>query len=585
MSRSFARALPAHDASIAALLCAIDPAGLGGVVLRGMPGPARDRWLRHLQQLLPDATPWLRVPVNVSDDRLLGGLDFAATVSSRAPVFATGLLESADGGFMVLSMAERLREPAAAMIAAAVDQGEVSIERDGVARKSASRISVIAFDEGMEPEERISDALADRLAFHIRLADLATIDIDPDGWTASDVLQARRRLTSVRAGDGVVQRLCQSAAAFGIPSPRADLLAVRAACALAAALGADEVGDAEASVAARLVFPQRARQLPQSDAEAEADREVDQKLAADDEQTAPPSPDSGIPDDVIVDAVRSAIPAGLLDLLLRQMPQQRRQSAGGRSGPDASSRRRGRPVGIQPFKASAGSRINVLATLKAAAPWQTLRQQSSGQDGRTLKLRGTDLRVTRYKDRVETTTVFVVDASGSQAAQRLAEVKGAIELLLNDCYVRRDQVALIAFRGTRAEVLLSPTRALARAKRSLAALPGGGGTPLATGIETARELAESVARSGRIPSIVLLTDGRANVARDSRQGAERAEKDALEAGRQLQLAGLRAMLVDTSRRPRPRARALAEAMGAPYIPLPRADAESISTTVQRVVAP
>jgi len=228
--------------------------------------------------------------------------------------------------------------------------------------------------------------------------------------------------------------------------------------------------------------------------------------------------------------------------------------------------------------------LNILATLKAAAPWQTLRRQEQDLEARRIALRKEDLHVTRYEDNVETSTIFVVDASGSQAAQRLAEVKGAIELLLNDCYVRRDQVALIAFRGDSAETLLPPTRALARVKRSLSALPGGGATPLAAGLDAARDMAVSVARLGRVPAIVVLTDGRGNVARDGTTGADIADEDAIKAARLLRAEGLRTLLVDTSRRPRPRARRLAAEMGGEYVPLPFADAASISASVQRSVA-
>ncbi len=141
-------------------------------------------------------------------------------------------------------------------------------------------------------------------------------------------------------------------------------------------------------------------------------------------------------------------------------------------------------------------------------------------------MRREDFRVSRFKQRSETTTVFVVDASGSSALHRLAEAKGAVELLLADCYVRRDSVALIAFRGRRAELLLPPTRSLVRAKRSLAGLPGGGGTPLAAGIDAALALADAMRRRGATPVVVPLTDGRANIARDG-AGRARAGADAL----------------------------------------------------------
>ena len=135
-----------------------------------------------------------------------------------------------------------------------------------------------------------------------------------------------------------------------------------------------------------------------------------------------------------------------------------------------------------------------------------------------ILIRKDDFRIARFKQRSETTTIFVVDASGSAALHRLAEAKGAVELLLADCYVRRDQVALIAFRGISAELLLPPTRSLARAKRSLAGLPGGGGTPLAAGLDAAFALADLILRKGQTPTVILLTDGRANVARDGGAG-------------------------------------------------------------------
>jgi magnesium chelatase subunit D len=194
-------------------------------------------------------------------------------------------------------------------------------------------------------------------------------------------------------------------------------------------------------------------------------------------------------------------------------------------------------------------------------------------------IRKDDFRISRFKQRAESTTIFVVDASGSAALHRLAEAKGAVELLLADCYIRRDQVALIAFRGSAAEVLLPPTRSLARAKRSLAGLPGGGGTPLAAGLDAALALSESVRRKGQTPTIILLTDGRANIARDGGQGRPRAEGDAISAAQQLRAAGITIVLVDTSPRPGALAENFAREMGARYLPLPHADATTLSKAV------
>ena len=177
-------------------------------------------------------------------------------------------------------------------------------------------------------------------------------------------------------------------------------------------------------------------------------------------------------------------------------------------------------------------------------------------------------------------TIFAVDASGSSALARLAEAKGAVELLLAEAYVKRAQVALVAFRGAVAEILLPPTRSLARARRALAELPGGGGTPLAAGLNAARELAELARGRGRTPFVVVLTDGRANIAADGSAVRATAERDATAAAEAIGLAGIDCAFVDISARPRPEGAALAAAMRARYLPLPRADAATMHAAVK-----
>jgi magnesium chelatase subunit D len=162
---------------------------------------------------------------------------------------------------------------------------------------------------------------------------------------------------------------------------------------------------------------------------------------------------------------------------------------------------------------------------------------------------------------------------------RLGEAKGAVELLLAECYVRRDRVALLAFRGRGAELILPPTRSLARAKRSLAGLPGGGGTPLASAIDAAVELAEATRRQGDTPLLVFLTDGRANLTSDGRPDRAMAESQALAAARRVRADGLRAVLVDTAPRPQPLAARVATEMGARYLPLPHAHSTQLTTAI------
>jgi magnesium chelatase subunit D len=300
----------------------------------------------------------------------------------------------------------------------------------------------------------------------------------------------------------------------------------------------------------------------------------------------PPDPDAApqAMEDRLVEAVRAAIPPGLLAALQLGQAQQARAAAAGRSGAAIKNKHRGRPVGTRRGEPRSGARLHVLETLRAAAPWQRLRQQLSTGPTR-IQVRREDFHIVRYRQHRPTTTVFVVDASGSAALHRLAEAKGAVELLLAECYVRRDRVAVLAFRGPGTELLLPPTRSLARAKRSLSALPGGGGTPLAAGIEAAGELAAQLARQGDTPIVVLLTDGRANIARSGAPGRSAATDDALAAAQVFRIGGTSALLIDTSPQPSDAAQVLAQAMGAAYVPLPHAGAQVLSRAVQLASTP
>ncbi|MBW0183013.1 MAG: VWA domain-containing protein, partial [Hydrogenophaga sp.] len=295
-------------------------------------------------------------------------------------------------------------------------------------------------------------------------------------------------------------------------------------------------------------------------------------------------PEAAALEDRLVDAVRAAIPHGLLAALQAGQARQARASAAGRVGAATKHPHRGRPVGSRHAEPRSGARLHVLDTLRAAMPWQRLRQEAAGGPAR-LRVRREDFHVVRYRQHRPTTTVFVVDASGSSALHRLAEAKGAVELLLAECYVRRDRVAVLAFRGGGAELLLPPTRSLTRAKRSLGALPGGGGTPLASGIAAAADLASQLTRGGDSATVVLLTDGRANIARDGSPGRAQAQHDALAAAQRFRTEGLSALLIDTSPQPSDAARILAEAMDAAYLPLPHAGAESLARAVQLAAGP
>ncbi len=611
-----------------AALFAIDPVGTGGVRVRAHAGPVLDAWLTLLKGLL-DGRPWTRVPVSISDERLLGGLDLPATLAAGRPILQAGVLASSDQGVLVMPMAERLSAGTAARIAAVLDRREVLLERDGLCDRRPARIGVVLLDEGLADDPGVPEALADRLAFDIDLRSVSpSVALDErmpsTAISRGDVFAAAQRLAGITAPDAASAALCATALALGVDSMRSPLLALAVARASAALDGNRECSEDDVQIAAALTLAPRATQWPSSASGApdeeppseqpdEHDRDApeeppqaaapndetqqdqpqqdetqqDETQHAQDREAPEPEPANSATDraqdameERVLEAAQAAIPAGLLARLLSGAALPR--ATAGRAGAQANGGQRGRPVGSKRAPPASGQRLHLIDTLRAAAPWQKLRQSTTpASAGKPrVQVRAEDFHVRRIRQKSATTTVFVVDASGSSAMHRLAEAKGAVELLLADCYVRRDQVAVIAFRGRQAELLLPPTRSLVNAKRRLAGLPGGGGTPLAHALDAAAELADGIARRGQSPLVVLLTDGRANVARDGSGGRERALQDALQSGRQLAQRQWPVLLIDTSPKPQREAAELAQAMHAKYLPLPYAGAERLAQSVR-----
>jgi magnesium chelatase subunit D len=453
-------------------------------------------------------------------------------------------------------MAERCPPDLAGRLAAALD---------GRAR------ALVALDEGAAPDETPPAVLAERLALRLDLDGLPLAEAPPIETPPEAVAEARARLTSVALPQAALGDLAALSLLLGVGSSRALEGAARTARALAALMDQDAPEPEDMALAVQLVLAPRATLAPPAPAEDAKSPEPPQDAPPDD--TPPPEGEresAAVPPEVLLEAARAVLPPGLLDGLAAAGPAKGSGAGAPRIGP-----RRGRPLPSRPGRPDAGRRLDLVATLRAAAPWQALR-------GRTgpLRLLPSDLRVQRHEERSERLVVFVVDASGSAAAARLAEAKGAVELLLADAYARRDRVALIAFRGDGAETLLPPTRSLVAAKRRLAALPGGGATPLAAGLAEALALARQMRGRGLDPALVLMTDGRPNVALGGDRDRGRAAADAARLARLVAAEGVPALVIDTGPRPAPMLRELAAGMGAAHLPMPRAEPARLTRAVE-----
>jgi magnesium chelatase subunit D len=558
--------------ALALAVLALDPAGMGGIWLRARIGPARSAALAAVTVgFKADGTlalPVLRIHPNIDDAALFGGTDLAATLAAGKHITARGVLASPAA--LILTMAERCEAGLAARLALHLDKGTSCL---------------IALDEGDGPDETLAPALAERLGLFL---DLSTMTLEDAEALAlpQDLASARARLAQLQeqgAPHQAVTALVGAAVSLGIASMRAPQLALRAGMAIAALRGLDEVDDTCLRDAAMLCYAHRALEFPaESDApDTPPDAPPDTPESNTDAAQNPPQPLDAIPQDIIMDAVRAALPQNVLDRLA--VARAARAAKGGSgTGARIKGNHRGRPLPARAGRLGGGVRIDIMATLRSAAPMQGLRGAAPRTDGAALRLaiRSSDLRIKRYQHTSDRVLIFAVDASGSSAFARLAEAKGAVELLLASAYARRDHVALIAFRGLGAEVILPPTRSLTATKRRLAGLAGGGGTPLAAGLKLGFEMALQTRARGMTPTLALLTDGRGNIALEGQADRAQAEVDAQSMAQAYRGAGISALIIDIGTRAQPSLAGLARVMGGTYLALPRADAQRLSNVLR-----
>jgi magnesium chelatase subunit D len=624
-----------NDAMTSLQLLQIDSHGWGGIWLRAPFGPVRELWLRHLSET---GLNTVKLPGNIDVERLLGGIDLSRTLQSGLLQMQTGLLQQADLGLVCISMAERFPTALIAPMTQAMDtQSLPPLKINNTESSVRTQFGVVALDESMADDPPMSPALQERLGLWFDLQDIAPSDVSDVSLNtrkddnALDVMgiqiapealaRMKQSLPHIQWTDEQVLAVCSTAQGLGIDSLRVPTLALRVACCHAALHERSYIADDDLAFAARRVLAPRATQLPapaenasdtepqnSSDSSAEPDQAQEQssnsleptetpnpsESAKDEEDTSStdtseedtntqdeaPSdlPSSEKLQEMMIAAALASLPPDVLEGLLTK-PGLNLGNTSGRSGQFRSGMQRGRPLPPRTGRPGGHARLHILSTLRAAAPKQRLRGNT--QQGR-VAIRSEDFHVHRYQQHSSSCLILALDASGSAALQRLAEAKGAVELLLQQSYARRDSVCIVSFKGAKAQLLLPMTRSLVRAKRAMMGLPGGGGTPLALALKMACEQATQLQRQGVTPILVVLSDGRANVNLQGLGGRAQAQADAQQWAAQWRQTGHRCLWIDTSLQPDTQVQNMTQTMGGSYLPMPQVQAQRMASAMENL---
>ena len=602
-----------------ALLLNIVNKRIGGVLINGEKGTAKSTLVRGLGELFSEIKV-INLPLNITEDNLVGSIDIEKTMKSGKKVFQEGLLKKCHNNILYVDEINLLGDSIVSSILEVASREINYVERDGVSFSHECKFLLIGT---MNPEEGdLRPQLLDKFGLYVNVA--GTEDIlervkvikkrleyennpikfcekykEEEEILKEKVEHAKERIEKIKVSDQIMNIAVKIVEEANTVGNRAEIILVETAKSLAALDGRSYLNIDDLKEAAVFVLPHRTNQKHESTSQSKGNELEDKNqeteeeknnsednITQEKEEEVPEEPnkenfDNGNDSENIEESDRdekknknnenaeSEEEFGIgeifkvKDILIDDVHDTRKRAGTGKRCKTKS----GSLQGIYIKSTLTKRKIRDFAfdaTIRAAAPYQ----KKNKENNLMINIKKEHIRVKVREKRTGASILFVVDSSGSMGVKkRMEAVKGAVMSLLKDAYEKRDRVGMVSFRRDKAEELLPITRSIDLAQKKLEKLATGGKTPLAEGIAKAYTIIKNEMRKDKevVPLIVFLSDGKGNFSASGKDPV----KESLEMAEKIKNEGIRAIVIDTEEGfiKLEMAKTLSEAMKAEYYKL------------------
>jgi len=547
---------------------------IGGVLISGEKGTAKSTLVRGIVNITDKKI--IELPLNTTEDRLIGSIDFETAIKTGMKKFDPGILYYAHTNILYVDEVNLLNDNIVKALLDTAANGICKVEREGVSYTHDSEFILIG---SMNPEEgKLRPQFIDRFGLYVEAdgeENLASrVDIitrrlefemneekflhkfhDEEKFLTDKIIAAKEILHKVTVSKNALLLAAQLSKDANCAGHRAEIVIIETAKAIAALDGKSSLERDSIIEAAKYALPHRARQIPQPPPDEpfeDEENETEESLPDDNaNDTSPPENNESEPSDNYDENTDNTIPEAedIIDQTGESFDVAKwLEYTRSRINIDHGSGRRslvktnsamGRYVKSVPAnKKITASDFAFDTTLRAAAPYQLYRVKN----GTAIVIKQSDIQIKKREKRTGNYILFVVDASGSMGAnKRMTAVKGAILSLLNDAYQKRDKVGMIMFKQQSAEIILDMTRSVDLAQKKLDELPTGGKTPLCFGLDLAHNTVKTALIKDKeiLPVIVLVSDGRATFGR-----SKNALDDAMQSAKSIAADKIHSIVID-----------------------------------------